>query len=76
MMRFWLDKGVTGFRLDVINLISKDQCFLNDEGSTATSDGRKYYTDGPRVHEYLQEMNRNVLQERCNYSWRNVIYDN
>ncbi|MGN7893147.1 alpha,alpha-phosphotrehalase [Bacillus sp. 22475] len=62
MMRFWLDKGVTGFRLDVINLISKDQCFLNDEGRTATSDGRKYYTDGPRVHEYLQEMNRNVFE--------------
>ncbi|MEI4613136.1 alpha,alpha-phosphotrehalase [Bacillus cereus] len=62
MMRFWLDKGVTGFRLDVINLISKDQCFLNDEGSTATSDGRKYYTDGPRVHEYLQEINRNVFE--------------
>jgi len=61
MMRFWLDKGVTGFRLDVINLISKDQYFLNDEGNTATSDGRKYYTDGPRVHEYLQEMNRNVF---------------
>ncbi|MDA1761811.1 alpha,alpha-phosphotrehalase [Bacillus cereus] len=61
MMRFWLDKGVTGFRLDVINLISKDQRFLNDEGSTATSDGRKYYTDGPRVHEYLQAMNRNVF---------------
>ncbi|MBJ3788830.1 alpha,alpha-phosphotrehalase [Bacillus sp. OA1] len=64
MMRFWLDKGVTGFRLDVINLISKDQCFLNDEGNTATSDGRKYYTDGPRVHEYLQEMNRNVFAEK------------
>ncbi|PGZ50643.1 alpha,alpha-phosphotrehalase [Bacillus anthracis] len=62
MMRFWLDKGVTGFRLDVINLISKDQQFLNDDGSTATSDGRKHYTDGPRVHEYLQEMNRNVFE--------------
>ncbi|MGH1280212.1 alpha,alpha-phosphotrehalase [Bacillus basilensis] len=62
MMRFWLDKGVTGFRLDVINLISKNQQFLNDDGSTATSDGRKYYTDGPRVHEYLQEMNRNVFE--------------
>ncbi|KAA0782674.1 MULTISPECIES: alpha,alpha-phosphotrehalase [Bacillus] len=62
MMRFWLDKGVTGFRLDVINLISKDQQFLNDDGSTATSDGRKYYTDGPRVHEYLQEMSRNVFE--------------
>ncbi|KEK23833.1 alpha,alpha-phosphotrehalase [Bacillus gaemokensis] len=62
MMRFWLDKGVTGFRLDVINLISKDQRFLDDEGSLATSDGRKYYTDGPRVHEYLQEMNQNVFE--------------
>ncbi|MBE7119925.1 alpha,alpha-phosphotrehalase [Bacillus cereus] len=62
MMRFWLDKGVKGFRLDVINLISKDQRFLSDEGTTATSDGRKYYTDGPRVHEYLQEMNRNVFE--------------
>ncbi|PGM93761.1 alpha,alpha-phosphotrehalase [Bacillus cereus] len=62
MMRFWLEKGVKGFRLDVINLISKDQRFLSDEGITATSDGRKYYTDGPRVHEYLQEMNRNVFE--------------
>ena len=62
MMRFWLEKGVKGFRLDVINLISKDQRFLSDEGTTATSDGRKYYTDGPRVHEYLQEMNRNVFE--------------
>lgn len=62
MMRFWLNKGVKGFRLDVINLISKDQRFLSDEGSTSTSDGRKYYTDGPRVHEYLQEMNRNVFE--------------
>ncbi|MGE6402575.1 alpha,alpha-phosphotrehalase [Bacillus cereus] len=62
MMRFWLEKGVKGFRLDVINLISKDQRFLSDEGTTVTSDGRKYYTDGPRVHEYLQEMNRNVFE--------------
>lgn len=62
MMRFWLEKGVKGFRLDVINLISKDQRFLSDEGTTATSDGRKYYTDGPRVHEYLQEMSKNVFE--------------
>ncbi|OTY26071.1 MULTISPECIES: alpha,alpha-phosphotrehalase [Bacillus cereus group] len=62
MMRFWLEKGVKGFRLDVINLISKDQRFLSDEGNTATSDGRKYYTDGPRVHEYLQEMSQNVFE--------------
>lgn len=57
MMCFWLDKGVDGFRLDVINLISKDQNFPNDE----TGDGRKFYTDGPRVHEYLHEMNQEVF---------------
>ncbi|MBY0599660.1 alpha,alpha-phosphotrehalase [Bacillus bingmayongensis] len=62
MMRFWLEKGVKGFRLDVINLISKDQRFLDDEGILATSDGRKYYTDGPRVHNYLQEMNHEVFE--------------
>ncbi|UJL47004.1 alpha,alpha-phosphotrehalase [Virgibacillus sp. NKC19-16] len=57
MMRFWGDKGIDGFRLDVINLISKDQLFPNDENG----DGRKFYTDGPRVHEFLHEMNQAVL---------------
>ncbi|MFA9456392.1 alpha,alpha-phosphotrehalase [Halalkalibacter sp. AB-rgal2] len=57
MMHFWFDKGIDGFRLDVINLISKDQSFPNDD----KGDGRRFYTDGPRVHEFLQEMNRNVL---------------
>lgn len=61
MMRFWLDKGVDGFRLDVINLISKDQRFPNDERSGPLADGRKYYTDGPRIHEFLHEMNREVF---------------
>lgn len=60
MMRWWLDKGVDGFRLDVINLLSKDQRFL-DDGSTPPGDGRKYYTDGPRIHEFLQEINREVF---------------
>ncbi len=57
MMGFWRDKGVRGFRLDVINLISKDDSFADDP----TGDGRKYYTDGPRVHDYLQEMNQRVF---------------
>ncbi|MFC0557446.1 alpha,alpha-phosphotrehalase [Halalkalibacter alkalisediminis] len=63
MMHFWFDKGIDGFRLDVINLISKDQTFPNDDGSMAPGDGRKFYTDGPRVHEFLQEMNREVLSK-------------
>ena len=63
MIQFWLKKGVDGFRLDVINLISKDQRFLNDDGSDTrfVSDGRKYYTDGPRIHEFLKEMNQNAF---------------
>ncbi|WP_214781766.1 alpha,alpha-phosphotrehalase [Exiguobacterium sp. S3] len=56
MMRFWRKKGIKGFRLDVINLISKEQNFPED-----ASDGRKFYTDGPRIHEYLKEMNREVF---------------
>ncbi len=63
MMKFWLDKGVDGFRLDVINLISKDQRFLDDDGQTAPGDGRKFYTDGPKVHEYLHEMNQEVFSK-------------
>ncbi|MBB5174642.1 alpha,alpha-phosphotrehalase [Texcoconibacillus texcoconensis] len=61
MMHYWFEKGVDGFRLDVINLISKDQDFPNDDGSVAPGDGRKFYTDGPRVHEFMQEMNREVF---------------
>ena len=57
---FWADRGVDGLRLDVINLISKDQDFPNDE----TGDGRRFYSDGPRIHEYLQEMSRDVFTPR------------
>lgn len=63
MMHFWFNKGVDGFRLDVINLISKDQCFLNDDHTVAPGDGRKFYTDGPRAHEFINEMNRNVFSK-------------
>ncbi|WP_067839534.1 alpha,alpha-phosphotrehalase [Amphibacillus sediminis] len=62
MMNFWIDKGVDGFRLDVINLISKDQSFPNDDGSVPPGDGRKFYTDGPKVHQYLHEMNQRVFK--------------
>ncbi|MGK8541654.1 alpha,alpha-phosphotrehalase [Enterobacter cloacae] len=57
---FWADRGVDGLRLDVINLISKDQTFPNDD----IGDGRRFYTDGPRIHEYLQEMSRDVFTPR------------
>lgn len=57
MMRFWRDKGVGGFRLDVINLISKPADFPDDH-----TDGRRFYTDGPNVHDYLQQMHREVFE--------------
>ncbi|WP_282021131.1 glycoside hydrolase family 13 protein [Planomicrobium okeanokoites] len=59
MMRWWLDKGVDGFRMDVINLISKDQDFPDGPDS----DGGEFYMNGPKVHDYLQEMNREVLSK-------------
>ncbi|MED2974894.1 alpha,alpha-phosphotrehalase [Fictibacillus sp. B-59209] len=63
MMNFWFDKGVDGFRLDVINLISKNQDFPEDDGSLPPGDGRRFYTDGPRVHEFIQEMNSEVFSK-------------
>lgn len=60
VLHFWADKGVDGFRLDVINLISKQQDFCDD----FTGDGRRFYTDGPRVHDYLQELSRDVFVPR------------
>ncbi len=57
---FWADRGVDGLRLDVVNLISKNQNFPND----LDGDGRRFYTDGPRVHEFLHEMNRDVFTPR------------
>ncbi|MGD6871803.1 alpha,alpha-phosphotrehalase [Sutcliffiella horikoshii] len=63
MMAFWFEKGVDGFRLDVINLISKDQSFPDDDGSVPPGDGRKFYTDGPRVHEYMNEMYEKVFSK-------------
>ncbi|MFH7828291.1 alpha,alpha-phosphotrehalase [Kluyvera chengduensis] len=57
---FWADRGVDGLRLDVINLISKDQSFPDDH----QGDGRRFYTDGPRAHEFLQEFSRDVFTPR------------
>ena len=51
VIRFWMEKGVKGFRFDVVNLISKGSYESDDQG-----DGRRFYTDGPRVHEFLHEL--------------------
>ncbi|MCH1626142.1 glycoside hydrolase family 13 protein [Ferdinandcohnia quinoae] len=65
LMKFWLDKGIDGFRMDVINLISKVPGLPDGK----THEGKKYasgadfYMNGPRIHEFLQEMNKEVLSK-------------
>ncbi|MDU1846545.1 MAG: alpha-glucosidase [Niallia nealsonii] len=63
MMRWWLDKGIDGFRMDVINFISKPDEMLDGEPKLGKkyASGSKYYRNGPRIHDYLQEMNEKVL---------------
>lgn len=61
MMRFWLDKGVDGFRMDVIPLLSKRLEFADGDMSDFGKAVEKIYANGPRIHEFLQEMHREVL---------------
>ena len=61
---FWLSKGVDGIRMDVISLISKRLDFKNIPNNMIFIDVmEKYYANGPRVHEYLKEMNKKVLSK-------------
>lgn len=65
IMNWWMDKGIDGFRLDVVNFISKDPDLPDDDTDDPyNSTGSKYYVDGPNVHRYLQEMNREVFAGR------------
>jgi len=52
VLRFWKDKGLKGFRFDVVNLISKPEKLENDYEGV----GKRFYTDGPNVHEYIREL--------------------
>ena len=61
---FWLSKGVDGIRMDVISLISKRLDFRNVPKNMIFIDVmEKYYANGPRVHEYIKEMNKKVLSK-------------
>lgn len=52
VIRFWKKKGVKGFRFDVVNLISKPDVFEDD----MLGDGRRFYSDGPHIHDFLKEL--------------------
>ena len=67
IMRFWLNRGVGGFRLDVINCISKDQKFQDAhiiDSKSKYQPGFEHFISGPRFHEFLHEMNKEVLKGR------------
>ena len=66
MMNWWLDRGVDGFRMDVINLISKDTDLPDGlvHAGALHGDGWPYFVCGPRIHEFLQEMHREVFEGR------------
>lgn len=58
VVNHWIQFGVDGFRFDVINLISKG------EFKDSPQIGKEFYTDGPRVHEYLHELNRHTFGDK------------
>jgi oligo-1,6-glucosidase len=66
MMRWWLDRGVDGFRMDVINFISKDPALPDGHlgSGGAYGDATEHYVCGPRIHEFLAEMHREVFAGR------------
>jgi len=66
MMRWWLDRGVDGFRMDVINMISKNPSLpdVDPRPGSLYGPGEEYFVCGPRNHEFLQEMNREVFAGR------------
>ncbi|WP_458353953.1 glycoside hydrolase family 13 protein [Peribacillus frigoritolerans] len=63
IMTWWLDKGVDGFRMDVINFLSKDQSYSDGavHHEKLYGDGSPFFLNGPRIHEFLQEINQRAL---------------
>ena len=64
VLKFWFSKGVDGFRMDVISFISKKLDFPPaEEGATLSDMMENIYANGPRIHEFLKEMNKKVLSK-------------
>ena len=61
ILKFWLDKGVDGFRFDVFNMYSKVYPLRDDKRKIEFQKGVQYFVDGPRMHEFLKEMNDRAL---------------
>jgi oligo-1,6-glucosidase len=63
MMRFWCDKGVDGFRMDALAFISKDTSWPSKLPDEYKGSWPMYYASGPHLHDYIQEMNKEVLSK-------------
>ena len=66
VLQFWLDRGIDGFRIDTVNLYSKDTKFPDAEISDSEAEyqpAKKYYVHGSRIHEYLREMKTQVFDK-------------
>ncbi len=67
ILNFWLDKGVDGFRFDVFNMFSKVYPIQDDTGKSFQK-GARYFIDGPRMHEFLKELNEKSLSLYDSYT--------
>ena len=67
ILNFWLDKGVDGFRFDVFNMYSKVYP-LKDDNTKSFQKGSPYFVDGPRMHEFLKELNEKSLSHYDSYT--------
>ena len=68
ILNFWLDKGVDGFRFDVFNMFSKVYPIKDDHDKNPFQRGAQYFVDGPRMHEFLQELYANSLSLYDSYT--------
>ncbi|MBR0229934.1 MAG: alpha-glucosidase, partial [Erysipelotrichaceae bacterium] len=65
---YWMEKGVDGFRLDVFNLFSKVYPLRDDNFKNSFQTGAPYYVDGPRMHEFLKELNDRAFSRYDSYT--------
>ncbi len=68
ILRFWLERGVDGFRFDVFNMSSKVYPIQDDHDKKSFQKGAPFYVDGPRMHEFLKELNEKALSYFDSYT--------
>ena len=68
ILNFWLEKGVDGFRFDVFNMFSKVYPIQDDLSKNSFQKGAQYFVDGPRIHEFLKQLNEEALSHYDSYT--------